>query len=125
MDNREISEKYAEIGAELIENEEIFADLKDVTIVYLSSDYAKTDKGRDVLGQCEKIADKYRWGIPADFTITLFEPNIVGKSDEIIRRIIFHELLHVGDDKVNPHDLEDFRECIDRWGVDWAEDDLF
>lgn len=131
-DNRQISEEYAKIGAELIECEDALIDIRNsqATIIYLSSDYAKTDKGKLVLGQCERIQDKYKWGIPADFTITLFEPNIEGKSLEAIRRIIFHELLHVGiefkDDStesysIRPHDIEDFKLLIDRWGTDWSE----
>lgn len=131
-DNRQISEEYAKIGAELIECEDALIDIRNsqATIIYLSSDYAKTDKGKAVLGQCERIQDKYKWGIPADFTITLFEPNIEGKSLEAIRRIIFHELLHVGiefkDDStesysIRPHDIEDFKLLIDRWGTDWSE----
>lgn len=131
-DIRQINETYATIGAELIDTEDALIDIRNsqATIVYLSSDAEKKEKGKVILGQCERIQDKYKWGIPADFTITLFEPNIEGKSLEIIRRIIFHELLHVGidtDDKteekyfVRPHDFEDFRECVQRWGVDWAE----
>ena len=131
-DNRWLNEKYAEIGARLIESEDALIDIRNsqATIVYLSSDYEKTDKGRIVYGQCERVADKYKWGIPADFTITLFEPNIEGKSNEAIRRIILHELLHVGiefkDDgteaySINPHDIEDFKMLIDRWGTDWVE----
>lgn len=131
-DNRQICEEYAKIGAELIEAEDALIDIRNsqATIIYLASDYTKTDKGRAVMGQCEKVQDKYKWGIPADFTITLFLPNIEGKSDEAIRRIILHELLHVGiefkDDgteaySINPHDIEDFKMLIDRWGTDWVE----
>lgn len=131
-DNRQVNEEYATIGAELIKNEDVLIDIRNsqAKIIYLLSDYAKTDKGRAVLGQCERVADKYKWGIPADFTITLFAPNIEGKSKEAIRRIILHELLHVGitfkDDgtegySINPHDIEDFKLLIDRWGTDWSE----
>lgn len=131
-DNRQINEKYAKIGAELIASEDILIDIRNsqATIVYLESDYPKMDKGRIVYGQCEKIQDKYKWGIPADFTITLFTPNVADKSDEAIRRIILHELLHVGigvkkdggeEYSVLPHDFEDFRVLIDRWGVNYAD----
>lgn len=131
-DNRQINEDYAKIGAELIATEDALIDIRNshATIVYLSSDFAKTDKGRIVYGQCERIQEKYKWGIPADFTITLFYPNICDKSDEAIRRIIFHELLHVGIDTnkdndevytIRPHDFEDFKLLIDRWGTDYAE----
>ena len=135
-DNRQINELYAKIGQELIDSEDALFDIRNshATIIYLSSDLAKTDKQRLVLGQCERVADKYKWSIPADFTITLFEPNLIHKSKEAIRRIIFHELLHVGigTDKesdesyfIRGHDFEDFKILIDRWGTDYASvDDL-
>lgn len=134
-DNRHINEFYAKIGAELVRTEPVLADIADsnATIVYLSSDLEKTDgEGRIVYGECERIKDKYKWGLPADFTITLFEPNIAGKSHEAIRRIIFHELLHVGigvgkDEMeqyfVRKHDIEDFKYLLDRYGTDYASVD--
>lgn len=132
MDNRIINEHYAEIGNELIQSEESLSEIKnsDITIIYLSSDLKKTEKGSLVQGQCEKIADKYKWGIPCDMTITIFEPNIIGFTEEQLRILIFHELLHIkiGYDKNNtevygtkPHDLEDFKEIINRFGTDWNE----
>ena len=131
-DNRQMNDIYATIGAELIANEDVLLDIRNsqATIVYLESDYEKTDKGRKVCGQCEKVQDKYKWGIPADFTITLFTPNVAEKSDEAIKRIILHELLHVGIEfnndgtesySVKPHDIEDFKYMIDKYGTDWSE----
>ena len=131
-DNRHISEEYAKIGAELVRTEPVLQDIRDsdAIIVYLASDLEKNDgEGRIVYGECERIKDKYKWGLPADFTITLFEPNLQGKSREAIRRIIFHELLHVGigvgkeemeQYYVRKHDIEDFKYLIDRYGTDWA-----
>lgn len=132
MDNRTINEHYAEIGMELIQSEPSLEDIKnsEITIMFLSSDMKKMEKGKLVLGQCEKIADKYKWGIPCDITITVFEPNIVGFTEEQLRILIFHELLHVdvtyGKNETEaygtkPHDLEDFKEIIDRFGTDWNE----
>ena len=130
-DNRQINEKYAKIGQKLIDTEDVLYDVRNshASIIYLSSDLAKTDKDRFVLGQCERVADKYKWSIPADFTITLFEPNIEGKSDEAIRRIIFHELLHVRSSTskdideiyyIRGHDFEDFKVLIYMWDTDYA-----
>lgn len=134
MDRRNINEHYAEIAAKLIEREDALVDIANsqATIIYLSSDYAKTSKGNVVYGECEKVADKYKWGIPADFTITVFEPNVEGFSDEQIKILIFHELLHIGiefkDDgtenyTIKPHDLEDFKLIIDRFGTEWSKVD--
>ncbi len=125
-DNRHISQEYTEIGERLIAELEELADIREaeITIVYLASTLAKKQKGKLVFGQCEKIADKFKWGIPADFTITVFEPNIEGFTPEQVEALIFHELLHVGveDDRlfVRPHDIEDFSAVLKKYGVDWA-----
>ena len=134
MDLRQINEEYAKIGRELIETEEALVDIANsqATIIYLSSEHKKVASGKAILGQCEKVADKYKWGIPCDFTITVFEPNIEGMSQDQIRMLIFHELLHVGIEfgadgsesySVKPHDLEDFKLIIDRYGTDWSKVD--
>lgn len=132
METRSINEHYAEIAAELIDTEDLFIDIANsqATIIYLSSDYEKNKQDKIVKGECEKVQDKNKWAIPADFTITLYEPNLYGMSEEGIKRVLFHELLHVGiefkDDGteryyIKDHDLEDFKECIDRWGTDWSD----
>jgi hypothetical protein len=125
-DNRHISDEYAAIGEMLIANYDEFKGIREaeITIVYLASTQAKKQKGKLVFGQCEKIAYKYKWGIPADFTITVFEPNIEGFTPEQVEALIFHELLHVGveDDRlfIRPHDIEDFSAVLKKYGVDWA-----
>lgn len=130
-DKRYINKEYQEIAQDLIDTEEELEFLRyaDISIMLLSSCAKKTKGGMKVCGQCEKIADKYKWTVPCDFTITIFEPNCVGMTDEQIRILIFHELLHVGyepEEKklfVKEHDLTDFKTIIDRYGTDWAEVD--
>lgn len=132
MDTRSINEEYAEIGMQLIQEEEELIDIRNsqATIIFLSSTHKKAEKGKTVFAQCEKISEKYKWGIPCDFTITVFEPNVVGFTEEQIRILLFHELLHVGVEfngdgsetySVKPHDLEDFKLIIDRFGTDWSK----
>lgn len=131
MDNRHINNDYAEIADELIRDEYSLLHLQEsrAKIIYLSSDYAKTSKGKLVFGQCEKVADKYKWGIPADFTITVFEPNVQKFTEDQIRILLHHELLHVGIDKkadgsesysIVDHDIEDFKLILDKYGTDWS-----
>lgn len=131
MDNRHINNEYAEIATDLIRNEYSLLHLLEsrAKIIYLSSDYAKTSKGKLVFGQCEKVADKYKWGIPADFTITVFEPNVQKFTEDQIRILLHHELLHVGIDKkadgsesysIVDHDIEDFKLILDKYGTDWS-----
>ena len=125
MDRRTQSEFYAEIGQQLIEEMPELAYLRgaDITIAYLKSEHAKKTKGKLIHAQCEKVSEKYKWGIPADFTITVFEPNCEDFDGEQMKILIFHELLHIG--QVNgswstvPHDLEDFKVIIKKYGAEW------
>lgn len=130
-DKRHLNEEYAKIGHDLIETEDALIDIRNsqATIVYLASEHKKIESGKVVHAQCEKIQDKYKWSIPADFTITVFEPNCIGMTEEQIRILILHELLHIGIEfndgeekySVRPHDLEDFKYIIDRFGTNWSE----
>lgn len=132
MEHRSINDNYKAIAEKLIEVEPELAYIKDssVKIIYLESDLQKkNDKDKVVLGECEKVQAKNRWAIESDFTITLFEPNIMGMSEKQIEIVLFHELLHVGIGwgdsgevyHVKKHDLEDFKYIIDRFGTDWAK----
>jgi hypothetical protein len=131
MDTRQISEEYSHIGEDLILTEEALSDIREsqATIVFLSSEYERTKQGRAVHAVCEKVPDKYKWSVPCDFTITVYEPNVERFTPEQMRILLFHELLHVGIQTdgneesyfVRPHDIEDFREVIERYGMDWDD----
>lgn len=129
MDRRIISDDYTEIGHELIETEPELNELKEsgLIIIFLASEDEKKKAGKLIFGQCEKVSEKYKWGIPCDFTITVFEPNVEDFTDDQIRILLFHELLHIGFNEnsgepyVRSHDLEDFKVIIDRYGAHWSE----
>lgn len=132
-DKREINEEYALIAADLINNSPYLEYIKvsKATIIYLSSRQKKTSKGKTVCAQCERVPEKYRWGIPCDFTITVFEPNVERMTPEQIKILLYHELLHVGIEldsnsgnetySIRPHDLEDFKLIITLFGTEWAK----
>ena len=132
MEHRQINKNYEKIAQELIENTSELEYIKksNVRIIYLESDNTKKNgTERLVLGECEKVASKNQWAISADFTITVYKNNCIGLSEEQIKILLFHELLHVGIDygtdggevySVKKHDLEDFKVIIDKYGTDWA-----
>ena len=131
MDKRKLSDNLAEIADRVIAREDSLVDIRNsqATIVYLESENAKMSNGKVVHAQCEKVPDKYKWSVPADFTITVFMPNVEGFTDEQMEILLFHELLHVGIEfnadgsesySVVPHDYEDFKEIIDRFGTEWS-----
>lgn len=130
MDKRKISEEYAKIGRRLIESQDELADIENsqATIIFLESEHAKKAKEKTIFAECERVSEKYKWGIPADFTITVFKPNVENFTPEQIEILLFHELLHVGIEfkpdgdefyYVRPHDLEDFKVIIDKYGTEW------
>lgn len=130
MDTRRIREKYTEIAQDLIKTEPMLKHIleSDVTIVYLGSEHEKKQNGKTVFGQCEKVPEKYKWAVPCDFTITIFEPNTERFTDAQMRILLLHELLHVGIELdgneeryyVVPHDVEDFEAILDRYGTNWS-----
>lgn len=131
METRTISEDYTEIAHELIETEDILKYIRqsEATIIYLASDQEKKSKGRLIFGECEKVPNKWKWAVPCDFTITIFEPNVERFSEEQLRILLLHELLHVGIEKdgneeryrIIPHDIEEFKVILDRYGVNWDQ----
>lgn len=130
---REICEQnddYARIGAELIQAEKSLNWIREaeVSIGFMSSNKAKVSNGKTVFGQCERVPDRYKAFIPYDFLITVYEPNVIDFTSQQIRILLHHELLHCGVNmnaeptyKVVPHDVEEFNEIIDRYGLDWSE----
>lgn len=130
---REICEQnddYARIGAELIQAEKSLNWIREteVSIGFMSSNKAKVSNGKTVFGQCERVPDRYKAFIPYDFLITVYAPNVIDFTNQQIRILLHHELLHCGVNmnaeptyKVVPHDVEEFNEIIDRYGLDWSE----
>lgn len=132
MEKREVSEAFEKIGGRLIETEKELAYIKNsqVKIIYLVSNQAKKSSQKIVHGECEKVPAKYKWAINADFTITLFAPNNAHMSAKQLEILIFHELLHIGIEEAEdggenysivPHDLEDFKKIIEKFGTNWSE----
>lgn len=125
-----VDEHYRELALEVIsEHEELQWILtSNIRIDFISSDEEKKKSDLDVLGECMKVKDVYKLYCPFDFLIILYAPNIAHLTEEKLKILLHHELLHVGIDEVNgeakyiinPHDIEDFRAIINEYGLDWA-----
>lgn len=129
MEKAEISEKYKALADKVIEDREDLHWLRnaDVTIGYIESDRAKVSKGRAVMGECIKVKDLYRAYIPHDFLIVIYIQNVLGLSEQQLEILMYHELLHVsvnekGVKSVAPHDIEDFENILDKYGLKWAKE---
>ena len=125
------NKEYEKIGTHLIETLPEFSDLaeSDVLIAYLSSDKEKKTAHKRVLGECHKVEDKYKWICPYDFMVIVYEPNIVGFTEDQTETLIRHELHHIGIEYadtglkyyIEPHDIEEFYEIINDKGLDWSD----
>lgn len=126
----EVSIRYADLAEKVIAEHH---DLQwipkiGVKVGFLKSDRQKKKSGRFVLGECILVKDLYRCFIPYDFLIVIYTPNVIGMTKEQMKILLYHEMLHIGisDDGedlkyvVNPHDVEEFRTIIDKYGIDWA-----
>lgn len=109
-----ISERQAEFG-----------HLANCRIGFLTSDKEKKSRGRLVYAETEKVSDKYKALTGLDFIITFYTENCDGISHKALEILMLHELNHVGYDpedescSIIPHDLEDFKEIVDKYGTDW------
>lgn len=95
----------------------------DCRIGYQWSDGNRKKGEADVYADTTKVNTKVKEFSECDFVITFYD---ICRELETwqLERIMFHELLHVGysgsgECKVNNHDIEDFRLCISKWGMEW------
>lgn len=131
MDSRRIKPEYEAIAKRLIRRRKALQDIRDsnARIAYLESDHELVKNSRPVAGQCERIAEKYKWAIPYDFTVTVFAPNVERFTEKQIEILLYHELLHVGIEQdgneeryyTRPHDVEDFEAIIKQYGAHWSD----
>ena len=124
------SSMLGEIANGLIHEMDEFKHLDNpnLRIAYQFSDQEKSGRDKIIYADVEKVKDKYKAFMPYEFVVTFYLPNVEGLDNEHLCRLMYHELKHIGfdgDDKfwTIPHNLEDFRECIDKWGVDWISTD--
>lgn len=132
MEIRTINPKYRRIARRLISREPELQYIAEsrVRIAFLESDAEKAEKGKLILGQCERVPEKFRWAVHYDFMITVFAPNVERFDRRQMEALLFHELLHVGIEQdgfeekysVVPHDFEEFRTIMERYGLDWSEE---
>lgn len=126
----EVSESLRDMAAKVIAENESLLHLETELdrILFMYSDQNKTSKGKTVYADTEVIKEKFREVMAYDFVITFYKPPTQFLSDEKMERIMYHELRHVGIDYegeddvklyIVPHDVEDFRDMINTWGIDW------
>lgn len=119
----DISKKYTEIGERV--KARLFPELEAIKVVWLVSDKPKQKKGMITHADCTPVnKGRYEWCCDYDYMITVYENNMGYMSEHQIEILLEHELMHIdpsGKGTV-PHDLEDFKKIIEKYGVDWDKE---
>lgn len=96
----------------------------DIKIGYVIS-YEKKRGEKIIFADCRKVTEVYKAYLPFDFIITFYENNTGFLNDNQLKILMYHELKHIGIGerglKINPHDIEDFSDILDKYGLDWND----
>lgn len=122
---RELNDYWATVGAEVIKAQKSLHHIteRELKIAYLISDRNKTSGGKTVYADCAKVSDKDKWAVNYDFLVTVY-PAGQALDDEKAHILMHHELLHIHPtaDKTRGHDIDEFMEIADKYGLHWVED---
>lgn len=119
-----IDENLLDLGKKVINENPEFEMLRDgeVNIMFLRCDKPKGNKNRITYADCEKLNDKHATLAGCQFVITFYADS-ERMDEKQLEILMFHELLHVGWDGekafIVPHDCEDFKCIIEKYGTDW------
>lgn len=116
------------VMAEIIN--EYHSSLRNCNIKLLFYDKPRKRSGKLILATAEAVSAKYNYLTNIDFIISIYGAVWEVIADQEKRALVDHELNHcfIGENKdgepvytILPHDVEDFRVIIDRYGADWAD----
>lgn len=129
----EIAEDAKPIGAELIKQFHPHLLGMSIPLLYIFRSKAAESNGKTVLGKAKRVSGMnaflaYRHLVeegedypPLVFVIELAKDYWYHLTPEQRVALVDHELCHFGPDGMRAHDVEEFREVIDRHGL-WRPD---
>jgi hypothetical protein len=89
----------------------------------LSQERPPEKAGKTKYADCRKVKLCYQAWLPYDFIITFYEANTELLSENQKKILMLHELKHVGIGekglKLEEHNIEDFKDILKRYGIDW------
>lgn len=122
-DWKQAPDEVLRLAEELID--EHHPTLAGAGIGFVFRDKAPISAGKITLGQASKIPPKMLPFVALDFLIWLAEDFWIDATDLQRRALIDHELCHCrvidGQNKIRPHDFEEFGEILERYGL-WKSD---
>lgn len=114
------------LGTKVINAFPEFSLIKEwnIKIGYVISQERKSGK-KIVYADCRKVQEVFRAYLPFDFILTFYEQNTGMLNENQQKVLMLHELRHIGmGDRgltIVPHDIEDFSDILEKYGLDWNE----
>ena len=94
----------------------------NIKIGYVVSQERKSGE-KITYADCRKVQEVFKAYLPFDFIITFYERNTGFLNENQQKILMLHELRHItmGEKglKLRPHDIEDFSDILDKYGLDW------
>ena len=102
------------------------AHLRNANILCLFTSKPRKRGGKVTIATCEAVNETYNFLTEINFIITIFDKAWERLADKEKKYVLDHELCHafIGENKqgepvykVIPHDLEEFNELVERYGL--------
>ncbi|MFW6007754.1 MAG: putative metallopeptidase [archaeon] len=113
--------EFKNIAEKLIEKFPIAFGHIDIDKVLFLKETEKTPKK---YADVRSIKEPYTFMTEYKFIIRFYEQVMAGMTDAQKTMTVYHELLHIDPDftKIKKHNIEDFRELVSKYGVNWDID---
>lgn len=115
----EVPQTVLDLASGIIE--EHHPDLLDARIGFIFRSEVQVSGGKETWGQAQKVSDKMKVYMDFDFLIWVARDIWVSLSLNQKKALLDHELCHClydeGKASMRPHDIEEFTEIVDRYGL--------
>jgi len=101
-----------------------FINVYGIKVGYVLSYENKTGQ-KITYADCRKLGEVYKAYLPFDFIVTFYYFNTELLNDNQKKILMLHELKHIQITErglsVKPHDIEDFKDILDKYGNEWNQ----
>jgi hypothetical protein len=122
----EPNDEMKRLGEEIINR---FPELQFIIVYGIKIGYVLSYENKSgqkiTFADCRKLGEVYKAYLPFDFIITFYYFNSEQLNENQKKILMLHELKHIQINErglsVKPHDIEDFKDILDKYGNEWNE----
>ncbi len=116
------NEQWRPIAESLVEKHEIISHVEPEDIVFIENHWLVPKPGQHiVLATITKLPERLQVLCGYSYVLELRMNAIGYMTQKQLNLLIYHELRHIDrDGTVRKHDIEDFREIVNNFGLGWA-----